>query len=57
MTSDKRKASLYFPEAMLREIDAEATRLDRSHSWVLQQAWRHGKDILKKIPSLSEVSG
>jgi uncharacterized small protein (TIGR04563 family) len=57
MTADKRKASLYFPEEMLREIDSEAQRLDRSHSWVLQFVWRHGKDILKKIPSLSEVSG
>ncbi len=36
--SDKRKQSLYFPEAMLLEIQQEATRLDRSLSWVMQRA-------------------
>ena len=57
MSFDKRKQSLYFPDEMLREIAAEAKRLDRSYSWVVQYAWRHGKQALQKIPSLSEVSG
>jgi uncharacterized small protein (TIGR04563 family) len=52
MSGDKRKQSLYFPEEILREIDAAAKRLDRSHSWVVQYAWRHGKHALEKIPSL-----
>lgn len=30
---------LYFPEGMLRAIEAEATRLDRSVSWVVERAW------------------
>jgi len=38
--TDKRKQSLYFPEEMLREIEHEAQRLDRSLSWVVQHAWR-----------------
>ena len=38
--SDKRKQSLYFPEAMLQEIKDEAARLDRSLSWVVQRAWK-----------------
>jgi uncharacterized small protein (TIGR04563 family) len=37
---DKRKQSLYFPEAMLKEITAEATRQDRSISWIVQKAWK-----------------
>ena len=37
---DKRKQSLYFPTAMLDEIAAEARRLDRSMSWVVQRAWK-----------------
>ena len=36
--SDKRKQSLYFPEAMLQEIKDEAARLDRSLSWIVQRA-------------------
>ena len=32
--SDKRKQSLYFPEDMLKEIQDEATRQDRSLSWI-----------------------
>jgi uncharacterized small protein (TIGR04563 family) len=40
MKSDKRKQSLYFPAEMLDEIAAEARRLDRSMSWVVQRAWK-----------------
>ena len=39
MTTDRRKQSLYFPTEMLTEILSEAKRLDRSLSWVIQQAW------------------
>src|SRR5678810_1193621 len=46
-TSDKRKQSLYFPEEMLKEIGAEATRQDRSLSWIVQKAWKAArKDIM-----------
>jgi uncharacterized small protein (TIGR04563 family) len=45
--SDKRKQSLYFPEEMLKEIGAEATRQDRSLSWIVQKAWKTArKDIM-----------
>lgn len=36
--SDKRKQSLHFPEEMLLEIQEQATRQDRSLSWIVQQA-------------------
>jgi uncharacterized small protein (TIGR04563 family) len=49
---DKRKQSLYFPDDMLAEMRAEATRLDRSISWVVQYAYRHGKAALAAIPSV-----
>ena len=44
--SDKRKQSLYFPEEMLKEIQEEATRQDRSLSWIVQ-----------KYPSVNEFPG
>ena len=50
-TSDKRKQSLYFPEEMLKEIGAEATRQDRSLSWIVQQAWKAARTDLMRIPS------
>jgi uncharacterized small protein (TIGR04563 family) len=53
--SDKRKQSLYFPEAMLQEIKDEAARLDRSLSWVVQRAWKMARLEIKKIPSVNEV--
>lgn len=49
---DKRKQSLYFPEAMLKEIAEEAKRLDRSLSWVVQRAWRLAKAQIKQLPSV-----
>ncbi|HTB58644.1 MAG TPA: TIGR04563 family protein [Polyangia bacterium] len=36
----KQKHSFYFPDWMSREVEAEAARLDRSTSWILQRAWR-----------------
>ena len=43
--SDKRKQSLYFPEEMLKEIGAEATRQDRSLSWIVQKASARSRRI------------
>jgi uncharacterized small protein (TIGR04563 family) len=50
-SSDSRKQSLYFPEAMLDDIKAEAARLDRSLSWVVQRAWKTARAEVRKIPS------
>lgn len=55
--TDKRKQSLYFPEAMLQEIKEEAARLDRSLSWVVQRAWKNARAEIKKLPSVNEPGG
>ena len=52
--TDKRKQSLYFPNAMLQEIKDEAARLDRSLSWVVQRAWKLAYPELRKLPSVNE---
>ena len=57
LMSDKRKQSLYFPEAMLQEIQSEANRQDRSLSWIVQQAWRVARGEIKKFPSVNDVMG
>jgi uncharacterized small protein (TIGR04563 family) len=54
--SDKRKQSLYFPEEMLKEIGAEATRQDRSLSWIVQKAWKVARKDLMSVPSVGEPS-
>jgi uncharacterized small protein (TIGR04563 family) len=53
--SDKRKQSLYFPEQMLKEIGDEATRQDRSLSWIVQKAWKAARKDIVKIPSVTET--
>lgn len=55
--SDKRKQSLYFPEEMLKEIGAEATRQDRSLSWIVQKAWKAARKDLMSIPSVGDSTG
>ncbi len=50
--SDKRKQSLYFPEDMLLEIQAEANRQDRSLSWIVQKAWKLARKEIMKFPSV-----
>ncbi len=54
--SDKRKQSLYFPEEMLREIQGEATRQDRSLSWIMQQAWRSARGQIAKMPGMDDLA-
>ena len=53
--NDARKQSLYFPDEMLSEIQLQAQRLDRSLSWVVQQAWKMSKNELRKIPSPNDM--
>ena len=55
--SDKRKQSLYFPEEMLKEIQEEAARQDRSLSWIVQKAWKISRKEIMKYPSVNEFSG
>ncbi len=50
-TNNKCKQSLYFPDDMLGEIKAEASRLDRSLSWMLQKAWKIAR---KKISAIKD---
>ena len=53
--SDKRKQSLYFPEEMLLEIQEQATRQDRSLSWIVQQAWRSARAQIAKMPGMDDL--
>jgi uncharacterized small protein (TIGR04563 family) len=53
--SDKRKQSLYFPKDMLKEIQHEAARQDRSMSWIVQKAWLAARNELKKFPSVNDI--
>ena len=53
--SDKRKQSLYFPEDMLQEIQAEAARQDRSLSWIVQKAWKIARKDIRKYPSINDL--
>ncbi len=52
--SDKRKQSLYFPKDMLEEVAAEARRLDRSLSWMVQRAWKLAKPEIAKFQSVND---
>jgi uncharacterized small protein (TIGR04563 family) len=55
--TDHRKQSLYFPEDMLEEIQREATRQDRSLTWIVQQAWKVARAELRRMPSPNDVFG
>ncbi len=50
--SDKRKQSLYFPEDMLKEIQTEAARQDRSLSWIVQRSWKLSRKQIMKSPGI-----
>jgi uncharacterized small protein (TIGR04563 family) len=45
------KQCVYFPAEILREMKAEAARLDRPLSWVVQQAWRVARGEVRRFPA------
>lgn len=49
--ADKRKQTLYFPGAMLVEIEAQATRFDSSQSWVVQLACAIASQSIAVLPA------
>jgi uncharacterized small protein (TIGR04563 family) len=52
---EKRKQSLYFPEDVLREIQEEAIRQDRSLSWIIQHAWRSAREQIASMPGTDDL--
>lgn len=50
----KRKQSVYFPEDMIAEIEAEARRQDRTFSWIVQRAWLVARDEIRRYPSIND---
>ena len=49
------KQSLYFPEEMLAELQAEAQRLDRSVAWLVERAWKIAKRQVMSLSKEKEV--
>ena len=49
--NDNRKQSLYFSREMLDQLTDQAVRLDRSKSWIIQQAWKIALGEIERLPS------
>ena len=49
------RKNFYLPESYVKEIEAEALRLDRSLSWIIQRAWLEGREKIKKYPSIDDA--
>lgn len=49
--NDQRKQSLYFPTELLQEIRAEAERLERPISWIVQTAWKIARAEIRRYPA------
>jgi uncharacterized small protein (TIGR04563 family) len=47
--SRHRKQSLYFPDSMLRELEREARRIDRSLSWIVQRCLRERMPEIRRL--------
>jgi uncharacterized small protein (TIGR04563 family) len=53
----KRKQSVHFSGTTVKEIASEANRLDRSLSWVVQEAWKLAKKQIAQLPLASRNGG
>jgi uncharacterized small protein (TIGR04563 family) len=45
-----RKLSLYIPQEMLQEMEAQAIRLNRPLSWLVREAWRLARLRVSTFP-------
>jgi uncharacterized small protein (TIGR04563 family) len=53
--TDKRKQSLYFNAQVLDLLQAEAKRLDRSLSWVVQRCVKVAMPEIAEIPGIEDL--
>ncbi len=49
------KQSLKLPIELVVEMRGEARRLDKSLSWVAQEAWRRAKERIRALPGVRDV--
>ena len=54
--SNTHRVCVAVPAALLAEAQREAVRLDRSLSWIFQQAWRVARARVGKLPA-ADISG
>ncbi len=52
--TDMRKQSLYLPADVVTALQEEATRLDRSLSWVVQRCIKSALPEVRELPSMSD---
>ena len=45
-----RKLSLYIPQEMLEELEAQSVRLNRPLSWLVREAWRLARGKIATFP-------
>jgi uncharacterized small protein (TIGR04563 family) len=50
----KKKVTLYFNSGVLEETQREAIRQDRSISWIIQAAWRHAREEIRRLPDYGQ---
>jgi len=56
-SSPKKKVTLYFNASVLGETQHEAIRQDRSISWIIQAAWRHAREEVRRLPGYGQTGG
>ena len=46
----RNKKSIYLPEQILKEIQEEAKRQDRTVSWLIKRSWLESREKIKRYP-------
>lgn len=54
--NDPRKVGVYLPGEILKDVQAEALRQDRSVSWLLQRAWALARAEIATAPTVERAS-
>jgi uncharacterized small protein (TIGR04563 family) len=56
MPNDRRKKSIYLHGEVADEIRAEASRLRKSISWIMQKAWKLARERIKAEAPCEDIA-
>tara|TARA_B100001287_G_C22646474_1_gene512975 strand:- start:572 stop:742 length:171 start_codon:yes stop_codon:yes gene_type:complete len=48
----KNKKTIYLPDTIIEELEAEAKRQDRTISWLIKRSWLESRKKIKEYPEV-----
>ena len=50
----KNKKTIYLPDPIIQELEAESKRQDRTVSWLIKRAWLESRKKIREYPDVEQ---